>query len=86
MLKRLASRLAGDKEDLVNTEQIKLRMRGGFRPFVLHLSDGRKFSIVHPEFILVGKGVVAVLRDDDLIETLDSLDIVSVEDGQAREA
>ena len=64
----------------VNTEQIKLRLRNGFKPFVLHLSDGRHFRILHPEFILVGKGVVAVLRDDDLVETVDPLHIVSVED------
>ncbi|MEY2430223.1 MAG: hypothetical protein QOJ40_3108 [Verrucomicrobiota bacterium] len=64
----------------MNTEQIKVRMRGGFRPFVLYLSDGRQFKIAHPEFILVGKGVVVVLREDDLVETLDPLHIVSVED------
>ena len=61
-------------------EQIKLRMRGGFRPFALHVTDGRKFEVPHPEFILLGKGVVAVLRKDGLIETLDALHIVSVED------
>ena len=55
-------------------------MRGGFRPFVLHLSDGREFEIPHPEFILVGKSVVAVLREDGLVETLDAEHIVSVED------
>jgi hypothetical protein len=64
----------------VNTEEIKQRMRGGFRPFVLHLSDGRKFEIAHPEFILVGKSIVVVLREDDLTETLDAAHIVSVED------
>jgi hypothetical protein len=57
-----------------------MRMRGGFKPFVLHLSDGRDFKISHPEFILVGRGIVAVLREDDLVETLDALHIVSVED------
>jgi len=64
----------------VNTEEIKQRMRPGFRPFVLHLDDGRKFEIAHPEFILVGKSVVVVLRNDDLTETLDAEHIVSVED------
>jgi hypothetical protein len=63
-----------------------MRMRGGFKPFVLHLSDGRKFRISHPEFILVGKGVVAVLREDDLVETLDPLHIVSTEDLKAEAA
>jgi hypothetical protein len=70
----------------MNTEQIKLRLHGGFRPFILHLSDGRQFRISHPEFILVGKGVVAVLREDDLVETLDALHIVSVEDLKAEAA
>jgi hypothetical protein len=61
-------------------------MRGGFKPFVLHLSDGRKFKISHPEFILVGRGIVVVLREDDLVETLDALHIVSVEDLKAEAA
>lgn len=64
----------------MNTDQIRLRLRNGFRPFVLHLSDGRKFTIDHPEFILLGKKVVAFLRSDDLVETIDALHIVSVED------
>jgi len=70
----------------MNTELIRLRMRGGFKPFVLHLSDGRKFKILHPEFIMVGKGVVVVLREDDLVETLDALHIVSLEDINAAAA
>jgi hypothetical protein len=64
----------------VNTDQIKLRLRNGFRPFALHLSDGRQFRIDHPEFILVGRGIIAVLREDDLVETVDALHVVSVED------
>jgi len=70
----------------MNTEQIKARMRGGFKPFVLRLSDGRKFKILHPEFILVGKGIVVVLGEDDLVETVDSLHIVSVDDINAAAA
>ena len=67
----------------MNTEQIKLRMRGGFKPFVLHLSDGRQFKIEHPKFILVGRGIIVVLREDDLVETVDALHVVSVEDLKA---
>jgi len=47
---------------------------------VLYLSDGRKFTIPHPEFILVGKRVVVILREDDLVETIDALHVISVED------
>jgi hypothetical protein len=64
----------------MNIEQIKQRLRGGFKPFMLHLSDGREFKIPHPEFILVGSFVVAVLRQDGLVETLDPLHITSIED------
>ena len=64
----------------MNLGQLKLRLHGGFRPFVLHLSDGRKFDIPHPDFILIGQGVVALLRNDGLIETLDAHHVVSIED------
>ena len=70
----------GDTFGLVNTDQLKLRFVGGFRPFLMHLSDGRTFRVPHPEFILIGKKIVVVLREDDLAETIDPLHIVSVED------
>ena len=70
----------------MNTEQIRLRLRCGFKSFVLHFSDGRKFRIPHPEFILVGKGLVAVLREDDLVETLEPLRIVSLEELKSKAA
>ena len=68
----------------MNTDQLRARMRGGFKPFVLHLSNGRKFKIGHPHSILVGKWTLAVLGPDDLVETLDPLHIVSVEDMKSK--
>lgn len=59
----------------MNAERIRLRWRGGFRPFVMGVFDSRSFKIAHPEFILVGKGIVATLREDDLVEALDPLHI-----------
>ena len=70
----------------MNLDQVRIRLQEGFRPFALHLSDGRKFEIPHPEFILLGKGIVAVLRKDGLIETVDALHIVSIEDLSASAA
>ncbi|MBU6401729.1 MAG: hypothetical protein KGS61_15535 [Verrucomicrobia bacterium] len=64
----------------MNLEQIRARLRTGFRPFAIHTSDGRKFTLPYPEFILVGKGIIAVLRKDGLIETVDALHIVSLEE------
>ena len=70
----------------MNLDQVRIRLQEGFRPFALHLSDGRKFEIPHPEFILLGKGIVAVLRKDGLIETVDALHILSIEDLSASAA
>ena len=64
----------------MNLDQIRKRVSNGFRPFVLHLSDGRKFRVPHPEFILLGRNVVVVLGKDDLVEIIDADYIVSVED------
>jgi len=51
----------------------------GFKPFRLHLSDGRKFSVPHPEFVAVGRSVVVVIDKDDRVNTLHPLHIVSLE-------
>ncbi len=62
----------------LSIEQIRQRLRGGFRPFVLHLSDGRKFEVPHPEFILVTGHSVAVANERGLVEILDPVRIVSI--------
>ncbi|MBM3837560.1 MAG: hypothetical protein FJ398_06290 [Verrucomicrobia bacterium] len=64
----------------MNTERIRKRLINGFRPFAIHLSSGRKFVVPYPEFIMVGKSVVAVLGNDDSVTTIDALHIVAVED------
>ena len=50
-----------------------------FKPFTLHLADGRKESVGHPEFVAVGSRVVAVVRDDNSVTTIEPLLIVSLE-------
>jgi hypothetical protein len=64
----------------VNTERIRQRLSNAFRPFALQLSSGRRYLVSHPEFIMVGKGVVAVLGKDDSVTTIDALHIVALED------
>lgn len=64
----------------VNTERIRKKVTNGFRPFAIETSGGRRYEIPHPEFIMVGRGVVAVLGEDDSVTTIDALHIVSVED------
>ena len=64
----------------VNIERIREKVTNGFRPFVICLSDGRKFSVPHPEFVAVGRGVVVVISKGDRVNTLDPLHITSIEE------
>jgi hypothetical protein len=53
-----------------------------FRPFRLHLADGRTLSILHPEFIHVspqGRRVLVFRPDDDAMTIVEPLLIVTLE-------
>jgi hypothetical protein len=53
-----------------------------FRPFVLHLADGRAMQVRHPEFLAyshTGRTVI-VATPGDVFERVDALLIVSVEE------
>jgi hypothetical protein len=71
--------LARQKMDMLNLENLRARVKGGgFRPFKLHLSDGRELSVGHPELILVARQVVVVATDDGVTYTIDPLHIVAI--------
>ena len=65
---------------MLNLNVIRERSGKGFRPFRLHLSDGRKYEIPHADFFAVGRGYVIVIREDGMDDRLDALHIVSMED------
>jgi virulence-associated protein VagC len=50
-----------------------------FKPFTLKLADGRSESVPHPEFVALGSRVVAIVRDDNSVTTIEPLLIVSLE-------
>lgn len=64
----------------MSTAEIKARMGPEFRPFVLSLSDGRKFSVPTPDHIAIGRAFVVVIGDDDISRTIDALHIVSIDE------
>jgi hypothetical protein len=68
----------------MNVEQILKRLHEDSSPFVIRLSDGRKFSIPHQDFIAVGRHKVAVIDDDGYAVTIDPLHIVSLDDVRLR--
>jgi hypothetical protein len=69
----------------MNLERIRQRVAGGgFRPFALRTSDGRKYAVRHPEWVLVGPRSLAVLDRDGEIVTLDPLHVVALKDLRAK--
>ena len=48
----------------MNVDELRKLTTNGFRPFKLNLSDGRSFSVRHPEFIAFSDLVVVVFGAD----------------------
>ncbi len=68
----------------MKVELLIRRIRGGFRPFTLRLTDGRALSIPHSEFIAIGRHAVVVVDRDGFPVNIDPLHIVSLDDKPAR--
>jgi hypothetical protein len=67
----------------MNVNVLIRRLRGGFRPFVLRLTDGRALPVPHPEFIAVGEHGVIVVDKEGYPVFIDPHHIVSVDDKKA---
>jgi len=68
----------------MNVEQIRKRLHEDPKPFVIRLSDGRRFRIPHEDYIAIGKHVVSVINHDGYAVNIDPLHIVSVDDTRAK--
>ena len=68
----------------MNLDHVRQRLANGFHSFVLTTTDGRRFEVPHPEFLIVGRNIVAVLGDKDVITKIDALHIVSIADLPAK--
>ena len=69
---------------MLNLNPLRERLNGLFSPFVIHLTDGRKFEVPHRDFIAVGKGVVSIVDEEDCTYTIDALHIVNISDRPAK--
>lgn len=69
---------------MINLNPIRDRLSGPFVPFVIHLSDGRKFEVPHRDFIAVGRGIISIVDQRDSTHTVDALHIVSICDTPAK--
>ena len=65
----------------MRTEEIrKVQRAQPFRPFILHLADGRTFEINHPEFLFLSHGERTAIVDDvdGSFEIIDPMLVTSV--------
>ena len=65
--------------NMLNLDNLRARIRGGgFKPFKLHLSDGRELSVGHPELIIVTRYLVVVATEDGVSYSIDPLHILAI--------
>jgi hypothetical protein len=50
-----------------------------FKPFAMRLTDGRRIPIVHPDFVALGGSIVAIMDEDDGLQEVDALHVVSLD-------
>jgi len=59
-------------------EQLTDRLKNGFHPFSLRLSDGREFNVPQRDFIALHPKVVVVIDQEGISHTISPLHIVSL--------
>jgi hypothetical protein len=69
----------------MNRELIRQQLVGQ-RPLIIRTSDGKEFSVPHPEFVLVGRHNIVIEDPKGLLDIIDPLHVVSVRPGARRKA
>jgi hypothetical protein len=64
---------------MLNLQPIRERLGPPFLPFVINLSDGRRFVVPHPDFIAIGRGVVLLVDQEGVGHIIEALHIVSID-------
>ena len=62
----------------MNLKHIRERMADGFKPFVIETSTGRRYKVMHRDFIAVGKSVALVLGRNDSVTRIDAAHISAI--------
>ena len=64
----------------MNIEQIRILSHSQpFRPFEIHIADGRSVRVKHPDFLAFGGRSITVYEDPEIAETIDVRLITSIE-------
>jgi hypothetical protein len=65
---------------MLNMKTIRERLhKVPFKPFEMRLTDGRRIPIVHPDFVALGGSVVAIMDEEDGLQEVDALHVVSLD-------
>jgi len=67
----------------MNRELIRQQLVGQ-RPLIIRTSDGKVFSVPHPEFVLVGRHNIVIEHTKGLLDIIDPLRVVSIRPGARR--
>ena len=63
---------------------IKERLANGFKPFAIHLSDGRRFVVPQRDFIALTTNKIALFDEKGTSHIISTLHIVSIDDAVDR--
>ena len=66
----------------------KVNQAEPFKPYTIHLADGRMFTVRHPEFVAIspqGRSI-AVVADDGTFDMIDLLLVTSLHVGNGQAA
>lgn len=66
-------------------EQIRERLRNGFQPFALQLSNGKRLAVPHQDFIALHPRMVVVIDAKGISHTINPLHIVSIDEANPKE-
>ncbi len=61
----------------MNRDLIREQIRGP-GPFILRTSDGKEYSVPHPEFVMVGRHNLVIENARGVMDIIDPMHVVSI--------
>ena len=66
-------------------EQLQKRLRNGFHPFTLQLSNGNQYRVPHRDFTVVHPPMVVVIDEEGVSHTISPWRIVVIDEAEPAE-
>ena len=65
-------------------DEVRKRLTGDFKPFLVRMSDGREYPVLDRFAIIVGPRVLVLLDDDNCTVRIEALHVVGISDMPAK--